>query len=59
VRDKRAAVQFLVGGGRSVQRACALLHLHRSTLHYAAHPKDDTPLVARMHSLAAQHPRYG
>ncbi len=57
--DKREAVRFLVGGGLSVQRACALLHLHRSTFHYAAHPRDDTPLVARIHSLAAQHPRYG
>jgi putative transposase len=59
VSDKREAVRFLVGGGLSVQRACALLHLHRSTFHYAAHPRDDTPLVARIHSLAAQHPRYG
>ncbi len=57
--DKRAAVQFLVGGGLSVQRACALLQLHRSTFHYTAHPRDDTPVVARMHALAAQNPRYG
>jgi putative transposase len=59
VSDKRQAVQFLVGGGRSVQRACALLHLHRSTLHSAAHPRDDISLVARIHSLAARNPRYG
>lgn len=57
--DKRQAVQCLVSGGLSVQRACALLHLHRSTLRYAAHPRDDTPVVARMQTLAAQHPRYG
>ncbi len=57
--DKREAVQFLVGGGLSVQRACALLQLHRSTFHYTAHPRDDTPVVARMHALAAQNPRYG
>ena len=57
--DKRAAVQFLVGGGLSVARACALLHLQRSTFHYAAHPRDDTLVVARIHRLAAQHPRYG
>jgi putative transposase len=50
---------MLVGGGLSVARACALLSLHRSTFLYAAHPTDDTPLVARIHSLAAQHPRYG
>ena len=57
--DKRAAVQFLVSGGLPVQRACALLHVHRSTFRYAAHPRDDTEVVARMHTLAAQHPRYG
>ena len=57
--DKRDAVQFLVGGGLSVQRACALLQLQRSTFLYAAHPRDDTPLVAHMHTLAAQNPRYG
>ncbi len=57
--DKREAVQSLVRGGLSVQRACALLRLHRSTFHYAAHPRDDTLVVARMHTLAAQNPRYG
>ena len=57
--DKRQAVQGLVSGGLSVQRACALLQLHRSTFCYAAHPRDDTPVVARMHTLAAQNPRYG
>jgi len=59
VADKRQAVQFLVAGGLSVPRACALLSLHRSTFRYAAHPRDETPLVTAMHSLAAQHPRYG
>ena len=57
--DKRAAVQFLVGGGLSVQRACALLQLHRSTFRYAAHPRDDTQTVTQMQRLAAQNPRYG
>jgi putative transposase len=59
VSDKRQAVQFLVTGGLSAQRACALLHLHRSTFRYAAHPRDDTQTVTHMQSLAAQHPRYG
>jgi putative transposase len=59
VSDKRQAVHFLVSGGLSVQRACALLTLHRSTFRYAAHPRDDTLVVARMQALAAQHPRYG
>ena len=57
--DKRQAVLFLVSGGLSTQRACALLQLHRSTFRYAAHPRDDTLVVARMHTLAAQNPRYG
>ena len=57
--DKRQAVLFLVSGGLSVERACALLQLHRSTFRYAAHPRDDTLVVARMHTLAAQNPRYG
>lgn len=57
--DKRDAVLFLVSGGLSVQRACVLLHLHRSTFRYAAHPRDETQLVARIHRLAAQNPRYG
>jgi putative transposase len=59
VSDKRQAVDFLVGGGISVQRACALLSLHRSTFRYVAHPRDDTQTVSHMQSLAAQHPRYG
>ena len=57
--DKRQAVHFLVGGGLSTQRACALLHLHRSTFRYAAHPRDETQTVTHMQRLAAQNPRYG
>lgn len=57
--DKRQAVQDLVSGGLSVQRACALLNLHRSTFRYTAHPRDDTQTVIQMQSLATQHPRYG
>jgi putative transposase len=59
VSDKRAAVQFLVSSGLSVQRTCVLLHLHRSTFRYVAHPPDDTVVVAHLQTLAAQHPRYG
>jgi putative transposase len=59
VSDKREAVQFLVSGGLSTQRACALLSLHRSTFRSAAHPRDETQTVTHMQSLAAQNPRYG
>ena len=57
--DQRSAVDFLVAGGLSVQRACALVHLHRSTFRYTAHPRDDTALLAQMHALAERHPPYG
>jgi putative transposase len=59
VADQRAAVMFLVSGGLSVQRACQLVAIHRSTFHYTAHPRDDTALVDQMQRLAGQHPRYG
>ena len=57
--EQREAVQFFVAGGLSVQRACALVHIHRSTFRYAAHPLDDTGLLSRIQALAEQHPRYG
>jgi putative transposase len=57
--EQRAAVQFLVAGGLSVRRACALVQIHRSTFQYGAHPTDDTALLSQLQELAAQHPRYG
>lgn len=57
--EQREAVQFFVAGGLSVQRACALVHIHRSTFRYAAHPLDDTVLLSQIQALAEQHPRYG
>ena len=57
--EQRAAVTCLVSGGLSVQRACHLVSIHRSTFHYAAHPPDDTSLVDQIQALAVQHPRYG
>ena len=57
--EQREAVQFLVAGGLSVQRACRVVQMHRSSFRYVAHPPDDTPLLGQMHGLAAQHPRYG
>jgi putative transposase len=59
VAEQRVAVAFLVRGGLSVQRACQLLAIHRSTFHYVAHPPDDTALVNQIQTLALQHPRYG
>jgi putative transposase len=57
--EQRQAVQFLVDGGLSVQRACALVQIHRSTFRSVAHPSDDTALVSEIKHLAEQHPRYG
>jgi putative transposase len=57
--EQREAVQFLVAGGLSVQRACMVVQIHRSSFRYIAHPTDDTPLLGRIHGLALQHPRYG
>ena len=57
--EQREAVQFLVAGGLSVQRACTVVQMHRSSFRYVAHPTDDTPLLGRIHGLALQHPRYG
>lgn len=57
--EQREAVQFFVAGGLSVQRACALVQIHRSTFRYAAHPPEDTTLLSQIQALAEQHPRYG
>jgi putative transposase len=59
VREQRETVTFLVAGGLSVPRACALVQLARSTFRYLAHPRDDTELLAQIRELVARHPRYG
>lgn len=46
--------------GVSERKACALLHVARSSLRYAARlPAKDGPALAAMQALAAQYPRYG
>lgn len=57
--EQREAVQFFVAGGLSVQRACALVQIHRSTFRYVAKETDDTALLRQIQDLAVQHPRYG
>lgn len=52
-------MQFLVAGGLSVRRACALVAIHRATFQYTAHPSDDTALLSQIQELATRHPRYG
>jgi putative transposase len=57
---RRRQVAYLREGGLSVRRACALLSVARSTLRYESRlVKRDAPVVAVMHELAAQYPRYG
>jgi putative transposase len=54
-----SACAFLVAGGLSVPRACALIQIARSTFRYLAPPRDDTELLAQIRELVARHPRYG
>jgi putative transposase len=59
VAEQRDGVHFLVEGGLSVPRACALVQLPRSTFLYTPKPTDDQELLAQGHELATRHPRYG
>ena len=60
VPARRAAVAYATGKGLSQRRACTLLGVGRSALHYCSTKlKKDRPVLARMAELAAQYPRYG
>jgi putative transposase len=60
VPARRAAVAYATGKGLSQRRACTLLGVGRSALHYcSAKLAKDTPVLARMAELSAQYPRYG
>src|SRR5919199_1604015 len=59
IGERREAVRFLEGRGVSVQRACVLVQLHRSTLHYQPRPAVDDDVPATIATLAQKHPRYG
>jgi putative transposase len=57
---RRRQVAYLQQGGLSIRRACALMSVARSTLHYESRLiKRDAPVVAVMRELAGQYPRYG
>jgi len=57
---RRQQVAYACGRGLSTRRACALLSVARSALHYApVMATKDAPVVASMVSLSAQYPRYG
>lgn len=57
--EQREAVTFLVAGGLSVPRACALVQMARSTFRYVAQPRVDSELLAQIRELVARNPRYG
>lgn len=59
VGEQREGVHFLLAGGLSVPRACALLQIPRSTFLYQAKPPDDQELLEEMRELIARYPRYG
>ena len=51
---------YATGKGLSQRRACTLLGVARSALHYSSTKlAKDAPVLARMAELAAQYPRYG
>jgi putative transposase len=57
---RRRQVAYLQQGGLSIRRACALMSVARSTLHYESRLiKRDAPVVTVMRELASQYPRYG
>ena len=59
IAQRREAVRFLENRGVSVQRACVLVQLHRSTLNYQPRPVVDDGVPATIAPLAQTHPRYG
>src|ERR1700760_3320954 len=57
---RRCQVAYASQRGLSVRRACALMSVARSSLHYESRLiKRDALAVAVMRELAAQYPRYG
>jgi putative transposase len=60
VPARRDGVAYATGKGLSQRRACTLLGVGRSALHYrSVRRAKDAPVLARMAELSAQYPRYG
>ncbi|MBC8404839.1 MAG: IS3 family transposase [Planctomycetes bacterium] len=58
--QKRDAVQALIDLGRPVAVACKRVGLALSTWLYKPHPREDeAELIARLHELAKERPRFG
>jgi len=57
---RRQQVAYVHARGVSIRRACALLSVARSALHYESRlTQRDAPVLTHMRELAAQYPRYG
>lgn len=57
---RRQQVAYACARGLSTRRACALLSVARSALHYTSEMmRKDAPILASMTVLSAQYPRYG
>lgn len=60
VPARRSGVSYARERGLSARRACTLLGVGRSALHYrSVKAANDAPLLQRMAELSAQYPRYG
>ena len=60
VSARRQQVAYARGRGVSCRRACVLLSVARSSLHYQSRlAVKDAPVVARMHVHSAPYPRWG
>jgi putative transposase len=60
VPARRGQVAYATGRGLSQRRACTLIEVGRSALHYRSRKAErDAPVLARMAELAARYPRYG
>jgi len=60
VSARRSGVAYATGRGLSQRRACTLLGVARSALHYSSiKAGKDAPVLKRMSELSAQYPRYG
>jgi putative transposase len=60
VSTRRQQVAYARARGVSCRRACVLLSVARSSLHYESKMAvKDAPVVARMHVHSARYPRWG
>ena len=60
VPARRGQVVYATGRGLSQRRACTLVQVGRSALHYRSRKAvKNAAVIARMQELSAQYPRFG